>query len=202
MKLTPEQERAVEVFVESQGITLASLRDDVIDHLCCVIESQLGKEASFQELLEQAAADLAPNGLAELEHQTVFLLNSKRILLMKKLLYITGFIGATTLTLGVTFKLLRLAYATELFMVGFLVLLLVFFPLLALDRYKVAISKALSERMKIVLGGLAAIITGLSGLFKFFHLMGADWLLLLGAGLFAFGFLPFYFFTMYKKAVS
>ena len=92
--------------------------------------------------------------------------------------------------------------ANILFIVGFLSLLLVFVPLLAIDRYKVSLSKALSVKAKIAMGTLAAIVTGLSGLFKMMHLQGADILLVMGAFIFAFGFLPFYFFTMYKKSLS
>ncbi|MTI31123.1 hypothetical protein [Xanthovirga aplysinae] len=121
---------------------------------------------------------------------------------MKKLMYLIGFIGSITLTAGVTFKLLRMPFSTELFTVGFLTLLLVFIPLLAIDRYKVTLSKAITVRLKIILGVAAAIITGLSGLFKLMHLQGADLLLMLGSFVFAFGFLPFYFFTMYKKSIS
>ncbi len=202
MKLTPEQENTIEKWVDSQGLKIRSLRDDLVDHLCCVVESEMQPGKSFQQLLNQAISDLAPNGLIDIENKTVFLLNSKRILIMKKLLYSTGFIGSISLTAGVTFKVLNMPYGGELFIVGFLTLFLVFIPLLALDRYKVAISKAISEKMKIVLGVAAAIITGLSGLFKLMHLQGADVLLMLGAFVFAFGFLPFFFFTMYKKSVA
>jgi len=156
----------------------------------------------FEQLLDKAILDLAPGGLIELQHQTLFLLNSKRIILMKKLMYIIGFIGSATLTAGLTFRILRLPFGAELFMVGFLTLLLVFIPLLSIDRYKVALSKTLSVRLKMMLGVVAAVVSGLAGLFKVLHLQGADLLLLLGALVFAFGFLPFYFFTMYKKSVS
>ena len=121
---------------------------------------------------------------------------------MKKVLYATGFVGSVTLTIGVTLNLLSIPGRYEFFMVGFLTLLLGFIPILAFDRYKVAISGAVSERLKIILGGLASIIVGLSGLFKVLHLQGASWLLLLGAFVFAAGFLPFFLFTMYKKSVS
>jgi hypothetical protein len=127
---------------------------------------------------------------------------AKQILIMKKLLYLIGFIGAATLAAGVTLKLLRMSGGNEFFTVGFIVLLLIFFPLLAFDRYKVAISKAISVRLKIVLGAIAAVITGLSGLFKVLHLQGAELLLMVGAFVFVFGFLPFLFFTMYKKSVT
>lgn len=202
MKLTPEQEDLIADFVDVQGLTLPSLRDDVIDHLCCVIENDLNKGRPFDQLLQAAVLDLAPNGLKDIQTQTVFLLNSKRIIAMKKLMYLVGFLGAITLTAGVTMKLLNMPWAYELFSVGFLTLLLVFVPLLALDRYKVAISKALTERLKIILGTTAAVMVGLSGLFKMMHLQGAEALLMLGAIVFAIGFLPFFFFTMYKRSVS
>lgn len=202
MKLTTDQEKVIEQYVDAQGLKIRTLRDDVVDHLCCVVESELGKGQSFEELLEKAVTDLAPNGLIEIQHKTVFLLNSKRIIMMKKIMYLFGLIGAITLTAGVTFTLLRMPFGNELFIIGFLTLMLIFIPLLAIDRYKVTLSKTISVKLKIILGVAAAIITGLSGLFKMMHLQGADVLLMLGAFVFAFGFLPFYFFTMYKKSVS
>ncbi|NJN28256.1 MAG: hypothetical protein HC819_20950 [Cyclobacteriaceae bacterium] len=202
MKLTTHQENIIENFVDAQGLKIRTLRDDVIDHLCCVVESELGKDESFEQVFDKAILDLAPNGLLEIQHKTIFLLNSKRIIIMKKLMYLIGFIGSITVTAGVTFKLLRMPFGTELFAVGFLTLLLIFIPLFTIDRYKVSLSKSISVKLKIILGALAAIVTGFSGLFKLMHLQGADLLLMLGAFVFAFGFLPFYFFTMYKKSIS
>lgn len=202
MKLSPEQEKIIADVVDEQGFKIRTLRDDVIDHLCCVVESELGKDQSFEQLLEKAIMDLAPHGLIKIQDQTIFLLNAKRIKVMKKLMYSIGFLGALCLTAGTAFKLLRFPYAGELFMVGFLTLFLIFIPLLAFDRYKVSLSKAISVRLKIILGAIAAGITGLSGLFKMMHLQGGDLLLMLGAFVFAFGFLPFYFFTMYRKSIA
>lgn len=202
MKLTVEQQAYIDQYVRSKGLKNESLKDDVVDHLCCVIESSTDNKKSFQEILDLAVADLAPNGLADLENRTFFLLNSKRILIMKKTMYLTGFAGSLILTAGITFKLLRMPYGGELFMAGFLILLLLFIPMLTIERYKVAVSKAISHRLMIMLGGIAAVITGLSGLFKIMHLQGADVLLMLGAFVFALGFLPFLFFNIYKKSIS
>ena len=87
MRLNNDQEKIIEDFVHSQGINITTLREDLIDHLCCVVESELGEGKSFDLLLEDAVKDLAPNGLIEIQHKTLFLLNSKRIILMKKLMY-------------------------------------------------------------------------------------------------------------------
>ncbi len=202
MKLSSQQEDTIRDYVESQGLKMSSLQDDLIDHLCCAVESKLGKQDTFKHLLEEAIQDLAPNGLSEIQSQTIFLLNSKRIIIMKKAMFITGFLGAFSLTVGTTLKIMHMPMANVLFMIGFLTLLLVFIPLLAIDRYKVSLSKSATVKTKLIMGATAGIITGLSGLFKILHLQGANVLLVLGAFIFAFGFLPFFFFTMYKKSVS
>ncbi len=202
MKLTQAQVEQVNEFVASQGIQLKSLREDIVDHICCVIEYQLDKDTPFNTALQQAANDLAPDGLHTIERKTIFLLNSKRILLLKRVTYGIGFIGAAALTIGITMKLLNYPGANTPFTIGFLVLLLIFVPLSAIDKYKVMIAKALSERLKLILGTLSAIIIGSSGLFKVLHLQGAEMLLMLGSFILLIGFLPFLFFSMYKKSIS
>ncbi|WP_298313421.1 hypothetical protein [uncultured Aquimarina sp.] len=202
MKLSAEQEKSIKDFVDEQGLTIPALRDDILDHLCCVVESELKAGKTFDQSLHEAISELAPNGLIDLERKTFFLLNSKRIIMMKKLMYFIGFVGALTLTTGITFKILWYPGANKLFITGFLLLLLVFVPMLAFDRYKVAIAKTLSERLKIILGCVSGVIVGLSGLFKLMHWMGAEVLLLAGAFIFAIGYLPFLFFTMYKRALA
>ena len=202
MKLSTDQEEYVYNLVKTSGVSIESLQNDIVDHLCCVIETQHGKGKPFDQLLNEAINDLAPHGLKQLENQTLFLLNSKRIILMKKFMYSIGFIGVSSLTIGITFKLMHFPMANVLSTAGLALLLLVFMPLLALDHYKVAISRTVTEKAKFIFGFLSVAIMGISIFFKFFHLQGASVLLVLGAFLFAFGYLPFLFFTMYKKAVS
>ena len=113
-----------------------------------------------------------------------------------------GFIGSLVFTIGVTFKLLHLPGANELFVVGFIILLLVFIPLLILDRYRTEMSSMLTDRLKFIIGSISAIILGCSGLFKILHLQGANILLLIGAFVFAIGFLPLFFYSMYRKSIS
>jgi len=74
MKLTADQENIIKAFVDAQGLKIKTLSEDITDHLCCVVESQLGKGKSFEDLLDKAIMDLAPNGLIEIQHKTIFLL--------------------------------------------------------------------------------------------------------------------------------
>ncbi len=87
-------------------------------------------------------------------------------------------------------------------LIGFLGFVLIFLPMLAIDRYKLAYTTILGEKLKIMLGFISAIIIGLAVLFKILHLQGASIMLIVGTVLFSFGFLPFYFFRMYRKAVE
>jgi len=121
---------------------------------------------------------------------------------MKKILFVIGFVSSVILTIGVTLKILHIQGANALFMVGFLALLLIFVPVLAFEKYKAAATKKSYERLKIILGAVAAVIVGISGLFKLMHFMGADVLLMIGALIFIAGFLPLFFYSMYKKSIA
>ncbi|MEX2232648.1 MAG: hypothetical protein WD824_10835 [Cyclobacteriaceae bacterium] len=74
--------------------------------------------------------------------------------------------------------------------------------MLAVDRYKVNLRKALSEKLRIVLGFSSAFLVGLALAFKFLDVTGADYILVAGFLIFTFGFLPFLFFTLYRKSIS
>lgn len=121
---------------------------------------------------------------------------------MKKLLYITGFFGAISSAIGVVFKLLHLPGANAFFIIGWIVLLLIFVPIFAILRYRGSNSYKPYERALIILGGISAVTGGLSGVFKTLQLQGADILLLMGSFIFVVGFLPLYFYAMYRKSIS
>jgi hypothetical protein len=202
MKLTADQVEVVKRAVESSGIEIETLKDDVLDHLCCVIESELKDERSFDDLLEKAIIQLAPHGLKQIEKETMYLLNANKILAMKKIMFFIGFVGAFTLTMGTTFKWLHWVGGDELFMIGFLTLTLLYAPLVAIDSYKVPLSRALSHKLRITIGLLSVLSIGVGALLKVSGLFGGDFLLLGGSIVFAIGFLPFHFFTLYKHSVA
>lgn len=116
-------------------------------------------------------------------------------------MFTIGYIASAILTISIIFKLLHLAGANVLFIIGFLGLLLIFIPLFAFDKYRIASSSISYERLKIIFGGTAAVITGISGLFKLMHLQGANVLLIWGAFIFTVGFLPLFFYSMCKKSI-
>jgi hypothetical protein len=201
MTLSEEQVAYIRSRVKHGGIGIAALQDDVLDHLCCVVEMKMEKNIPFDTALTIAIQELAPEGLAEIEQETLLLLNAKTMN-MKKVMYGIGFASTSSMSMGVTFKLLHMPGGDQLVTYGFLTFALIFLPLVVINHFKVNLHAPWTDRVRIFLGILSALATGMAVVFKLFHLQGADTLLLTGAALFSFGFLPFLFFTMYKRSVS
>jgi hypothetical protein len=202
LKLSSEQIENIKGIIDHGGITMQSLKDDVLDHLCCVIEIKISRGKSFDEAVSESVHELAPNGLEEIQHETVFLLNSNKIILMKKVMYFIGLLATMAFVAGWSFRILHLPGADQLMGYGFLGFVFIFLPMIAMDYFKVNIHRALTEKLKFWLGFSSGVVIAISTIFKFLHLQGTTTLFVMGMVLFIFGFLPFLFFTMYKKSVA
>lgn len=201
MKLSNEQIDRIRHRLDKSDITMQSLKDDLLDHLCCVVENKIKRGISFEDAIPEAFYELAPNGLDQIQRKTFYLLNSPKIIFMKKVMYLIGLITTISMSLGFTFRTFDWPGGSELLIYGLLGFVLLFIPMVAINYFKVNLHGALSEKLRIIIGGSSGIIVGLAIIFKFLDVQGADQLLFGGALLFSFGFLPFLFFSMYKKAV-
>ena len=202
MKLSKEYIDIIRYRIDQSDITMHTLKDDVLDHVCCVVEQKIKEGKSFEIALQEAFHEVAPRGLDEIQRKTFYLLNSPKIIFMKKVMYLTGLICAITVSVGWLFATLRWPGGREIFNIGFLGFLWVFVPMLVVDRYRVRMRKPASEKIKIVLGAVSGFTVGLSLVFKLLHLQGADIVLIVGMLMFIFGFLPIFFFNLYKTAVN
>lgn len=202
MKLTEEQEAFIRKTLESEGVNLPTLRDDLLDHLCCAVEIKMERNREFDQALHEAIRELAPDGLKAIETQTIFLLNKRKVNTMKLITYLIGFIASATLCMGWLFNILHWSGAQEIALAGYVGLFLIYLPLLAVLRYRDLVSGVVSERLKFILGLSAALLAGISLVMKFVHLndMIANTLIILGFVVFMTGFLPMLFFTMYRKS--
>jgi len=202
MKLSVEQIEIIRIMVDQSRIDIQTLKDDVLDHLCCETESKMGQRKSFEIALKEALQELAPDGLDKIQQETIYLLNTSKLLFMKKVMYLIGLITTISMSIGWTFRILNWSGGSELLTYGFLGFVLLFIPMVTINYFKVNLRSGLSEKLRIILGLFSGVIVGLAIVLKFLHLPGADQLLFGGALLFSFGFLPFLFFSMYKKAAS
>lgn len=121
---------------------------------------------------------------------------------LKTFLYTIGLLTAMCMTMGMTFLILHLPGGFQLFNYGFLVFALVFVPVIAYNNYRGSADGALYEKLRPVFGLASAVVTGVAVVFKLLHFPFTDFLLLTGAGIFTFAFLPFLFYTMYKRSSS
>ncbi len=202
MKLSTAQIEIVRSIIDQSRIQIQTLKDDLLDHLCCVVEIKMDSGKAFDQALMEAQLEIAPGGLDEIQRETLFLFNSIKIMRIKKIMYLIGLLSAMAFVSGWTFSLLHLPGGKELSIYGFLSFAFVFLPLLAIDYFKVKIQRAISEKFRFVLGLSSGFMVALSVLFKTLHYEGAPELLIAGSTLFILGFLPFLFFNMYKKSVS
>ena len=189
--------------IDQSSITIQELKDDLLDHISCFIEQELKNGYSFELAYKKALDQVCPNGFDEIQHETIYLLNTTKIRIMKTLIYATGFITAIATCAGFLFKILHLPGGNSLFNYGFLGFVIIFVPLFSIDRYKLSINKALSERLKLILGFISALLAGGGVLLKILDLSGiGNVLLVLGMLTFMVGFLPFFFFRMYRQSKS
>lgn len=203
MSLSVEQISIIRKVVEKGQVTTTSLKDDLIDHLCCEVEFLFNKGCSFEESLELALYELAPKGLKEIQRETNILLQTKMEINMKRITYLTGLITAMTMSLGWVLKILKFGgVANMLFAFGAFGFVALFLPLLAYNYFKSSGEKKWSEKLRLTTGMLSVILTGLALLARIMHLPGADEVLMAGGMVFTFGFLPFLFFGFYQKSIS
>lgn len=195
------EERIIEE-VNGSSLKNQSLKDDLIDHFCCMVEIEMSKGNSFEEALNKAYAQTAPNGLDEIQRETIFLLNYSKIIIMKRLTFLSGYLFSLTWAAGALFKVLHMPGAGMLLAIGGLGLAFIFLPLLLVNRYRSLAREVMSEKMKYVFGVTSIILLLTSITMKMLHLQGAATMLGLSFLVFGFGFLPFLFFRMYKKSLD
>lgn len=200
MMLSSQQVDQIRSYVDQNHVEILSLRDDVIDHLCCSVEFKIEEGKTFEDSLREALNELAPEGLEKLEYETILLLESGNIL-MKKLMYVIGLLTTIAMSVGFTFRLLHMPGGFELLNYGFLTFALVFLPMATYNNFRMKVKRTWAEKLRIVLGFVSALIVGGSVFLKMMHYPGVDGLLLLGVGIFSFGFLPCLFYSMYERSI-
>ncbi len=202
MKLSKDQIAHIRALIASHDVTLQTLGDDLLDHLCCVIDDRMANGEDFDTALKDALTELAPHGLDKIQRDTFLLLHSPRIILMKKVVYSIGFLSACAGSIGWMFTVFHWPGGYELFNYSFLAFLLGFVPLLSLSRLRHIKRLSGWQRLYILVGVISSMSVGMSLVFKLWHLQGADVLFLGGVVLFAFGFLPLLFISLYRREVT
>ncbi|MHB1276764.1 MAG: hypothetical protein ACYC1Q_00015 [Bacteroidia bacterium] len=138
MEITESQLAFIREDIRNRGITLDSLADNLVDHICCVLEIHPGTD--FDSAYLEVLGTFGEKGIAQIQQETILLLNINKEEKMKKAIYLTGFIATFLATTGLLFTFFHWKGASIILMMGFLFLNFGFLPLFFMDRYKRAVS--------------------------------------------------------------
>jgi gliding motility-associated GldM-like protein len=174
--------------VNNAGITYSHLREDLIDHLCCDIETEINDGSDFHSAYEKVRKKTGLRGLKKIQEDTILLIN-KKYRIMKNIMKIFGVITLILLAMGSLFKIFHWPFASIQIVLGFFLLVFVFFPATIWVLQKEA--KFQSKTLFTIITYLSFTFFMVGVLFKVQHWPRAGVLLLTGVASITFLFLPF-----------
>lgn len=183
--------------IGARGVEMESLQQNLLDHVCCIIENNLEENGDFESFYKKTIHTFYKHELWEIEEETLLLLTYKNYYTMKKIMINSGIAAATFFIIGSFFKFMHWPGASILIMLGMIIGTLIFLPLIFLTKK----SETAESRGKLVLG--IGVINGILfcaySLFKVMHWPYASNLWFITLGLFSFVFIPLYFFNGIKN---
>jgi len=139
-KLSRNEIDTIKDDVKKSEITFSHLEEELIDHLCCMVEDLVNDGCSFEKAFDIVKKDVGLNSLKSIEVQTIILIN-KKFNAMKKTLKISGIIGLSAISISFFMKIMHLPGYGLLVMLGFGSLLFAYLPALWLTLKKEKIQK-------------------------------------------------------------
>src|SRR5437868_10804632 len=91
--------------IKLRGVEMEDLQLNLLDHLCCIIESELDRGEDFESFYQKTIPKFFKKELKEIEDETHLLLTFKNYYAMKKTMIVSGTISVTAFILGSFFKL-------------------------------------------------------------------------------------------------
>ena len=182
--------------LKSRGIVSEDLRNNLLDHICCIIENEITVEDNFHEYYEATLPRFFKNQLSEIQTETNNLLKFKNFYIMKKILKYSGAATVVLTILGALFKSFHLQGAGALIMLGGFSFSIIYLPLLIILKLKDDESKI--DKLVHSFGLILAIFLSAGVLFKLMHWPFANNLMFYSTLLFTFVFVPVYFITRFR----
>lgn len=184
--------------IKKRGVELEDLQDNLLDHVCCIIENELSEKESFYKFYEDTISKFYKKELVEIEEETKNLLIFKNFYVMKRTMKIVGILSTVLVVLGTIFKLMHWPGAGVGLTFGIGIFGLIFMPLLIALKYKDGGQR--KEKIIFSIGFLAGIIGIIGMLFRIQHWPGASLLIEVSIASFVVVFVPLFFINGYKQA--
>jgi len=183
--------------VSKSAIASAEMKEDLIDHLCCIAEDEMSKGKDFETVFQT----VLPKRLNEIQNETVFLFTSKSKRRLDIALFASG-LGALTGALAtVVMKMLHLPFAQLVFLITVCLVLSVVIPVLFIRTFKKAPEKRISFfGFKGILFYTGVLLCFVSGVFTLAHWPGS-FVVLLSAVIFIYlALFPLFFVKIFTKS--
>ena len=194
--LSDEQIDQVYDLLLAKGLSLPSLRDELLDHICCIVELQMNNGAKFHNALSYAIKQFGPSGIERTQEATIYHLTKKHRK-MKNTASILGIIGGITTIFGTLFKVMHWPGAGVLLLLGLAITSLLFMPTALYVNYQQ--KDGIKDRATIVAGFIGAFLLMIFALFKIMHWPGASVLLFVSLGELILIFIPLYSIKSYRN---
>lgn len=136
MQLSQEHIEIIRAEVRRRGITIPDLSESLVDHICCLLENDM--EGDFLQRLEEVIKSFDKVGLINIQEKTYYL-TLKNSIIMKKTIFLSGYLSAFLVSTGVLFKIQQWPGAMIILTLGICLLNFGFLPLFFYDRYKKAV---------------------------------------------------------------
>lgn len=184
--------------IEARGVVLEDLRDNLLDHMCCIIEEEMNETEDFKVFYESVLPRFFKENLLEIQVETDNLIKFKNFYSMKKIMKISGIATVFFTTAGAILKTMHLPGAGMAIVLGGFTFSLVFLPLLIALKFRDEESKV--DKAVFSFGFIIAIILSAGLVFKLMHWPFANVMMLSSTVVFTFLYVPLYFFTRVKRA--
>ena len=162
--------------IRKQEITFSHLADDLIDHICCDVESEMDKGIDFSEAYKRVKLKMGKRRIKEIQEETLYAIDTK-YRFMKNTMKISGVAGTVLFGIAVLFKLQHWAGAGIMMTLGALILAFVFMPSSLGVLWKE--TRSTGKLFLFVSAFLAGMFFIIGILFKVQHWPGAGTLLIL-----------------------
>ncbi len=179
--------------ISARGVEMESLQQNLVDHICCIIERDLEENGDFGSFYEKTIKTFYKDALWEIEEETLQLLIFKNYYTMKKIMIVSGMASVLGFIAGAIFKVMHWPGANVLLLGSILLMCFIFLPVLFV--LKVKEKNETRDKITLALGTSLGILFCLSVLFKMQHWPGANTMNLSVIFLLVFVFIPSYFFT-------
>ncbi len=196
-KITDQQIDFIISDFAKRGVDLEDLRDNLLDHVCCIIENEMTENDDFYRFYDTVLPRFFKRDLREIQIETENLLRFKNFYTMKKIMNITGILTVVLTLMGSIFKTMHWPGAGVMIVSGGALFSLIFLPLLIAIKFRD--DNSLKDKIVFSFGLLLGMGLSAGFLFKIMHWPGANFLMISGTVIFTFCYVPAYFITRIKR---